>query len=107
MSAIKMLASYLVYPKDMKLHYPKVEMYQTTMQRWYGGQERRDAKPYVLELFRDSDWASCKVSRRSASSGLIFLNSCLIHSHSRFHTFVSLSSMEAEILAATGYEFAR
>jgi hypothetical protein len=107
MSAIKRLASYLVYLKDMKLHYPKVEMYQTTMQRWYGEQERRDAKPYVLELFSDSDWASCKVSRRSASSGLIFLNSCLIHSHSRSQTFVSLSSMETEILAATGYEFAR
>ena len=54
----------------------------TRPQRWYGGQERRDAKPYVLELFRDSDWASCKVSRRSASSGLLFLNSCLIHSQS-------------------------
>ena len=67
----------------------------------YGGQERRDSKPYMLELYSDSDWASCKVSRRSTSSGLIFLNSCLIHSHSRSQTSVYLSSMEAEILAAT------
>ena len=101
MGAIKKLTSYLVYSKDMKLHYPKVEMHQTTMQRWYGGEERRDSKPYMLELYSDSDWASCKVSRRSTSSGLIFLNSCLIHSHSRSQTSVSLSSMEAEILAAT------
>ena len=55
----------------------------------------------MLELYSDSDWASCEVSRRSTSSGLIFFNSCLIHSHSRSHTSVSLSSMEAEILAAT------
>ena len=42
-----------------------------------------------------------QVSRTSTSSGLIFLNGCLIHSHSRSQTSVSLSSMEAEILAAT------
>ena len=49
----------------------------------YGGEERRDAKPYILELFNDSVWVSCKVSRRNTSSGFILLNSCLIHSHSR------------------------
>ena len=43
-----------------------------------------------------------QTSRRSTSSGLIFLNSCLIHSHSRAQNSVALSSMEAEILAATG-----
>ena len=69
--------------------------------KWYGGQVKTDTKPYTLELFSDSDWASCKVSRRSTSSGPIFLNGCLIHSHSRSQTSVSLSSMEAGILAAT------
>eukprot|EP00435_Cladocopium_sp_Y103_P019244 s76_g4.t1 len=101
MSAVKKLASYLVFTKDMKLFYSKVELRQTTMQRWYGAQKKLDSKPYMVELFSDSDWASCKVSRRSTSSGLIFLNSCLIHSHSRSQTSVSLSSMEAAILAAT------
>ena len=101
MAAVKKLTSYLVHTQDMRLHYPKVDMNQTTLQRWYGGEERQDSKPYMLELYSDSDWASCKVSRRSTSSGLIFLNSCLIHSHSRSQTSVSLSSMEAEILAAT------
>ena len=99
--ALKKLTNYLIYCKDMKLHYPQVEMHQSTGQRWYGGEERCDSKQYLLELYSDSDWASCKVSRRSTSSGLIFLNSCLIHSHSRSQTSVSLSSMEAEILAAT------
>jgi len=101
MNGLKKLTSYLIQTKDMKLHYPKVEMHQTTLQKWYGGQEKRDSKPYMLELYSASDWASCKVSRRSTSSGLIFLNSCLVHSHSRCQTSVSLSSMEAEILAAT------
>ena len=32
----------------------------------------------------------------------MFLNGCLIHSHCRGQTSVALSSMEAEILAATG-----
>ena len=76
-------------------------MHQSTGQRWYDGEERRDSKPYMVELYSDSDGVSCKVSRRSTSSGLIFLNSCLIHSLSRSQTSVSLSSMEAEILAAT------
>ena len=62
---------------------------------------KHETKPCMLELFSDSDWASCKVSRRSTSSGVIFLNSCLLHSHSPSQTSVSLSPTEAEILAAT------
>ncbi|CAL1141687.1 unnamed protein product [Cladocopium goreaui] len=102
MSAVKKLGSYLMWTKEMKLYYGKAELYQSVMQRWFGGQQRLESKPFMLELFSDSDWATCKTSRRSTSSGLIFLNSCLIHSHSRAQNSVSLSSMEAEILAATG-----
>jgi hypothetical protein len=101
MSGIKKLACYLMFSKDMKMHYKKAELYHTTWQRWHGGSRKMDTKPYMLELYSDSDWASCKVSRRSTSAGLIFLNSCLIHSHSRSQTSISLSSMEAEILSAT------
>ena len=32
--------------------------------------------------------------------GLIFVNSCCVHSHSRAQMSIALSSMEAEILAA-------
>ena len=102
MCALQKLTNYILYSKDMKLHFPKVEMHQSTSQRWYGGEERRDAKPYMLELYSDSDWAICKVSRKSTSAGVMFLNGCLIHSHCRGQTSVALSSMEAEILAATG-----
>ena len=64
-------------------------------------EERRDGRPYELELYSDSDWASCKVTRRSTSSGLIFLNGCCIHSHSRAQASILFLQMEAEILAAT------
>ena len=62
MCAIKKLANYLLYSKDMKMHYPKVGLHETTFQRWYGGNERRDAKQYMLELYSDSDWATCQIS---------------------------------------------
>ena len=87
--------------QDMKMHYPKVELYASTLTRWNGVEERHDGKPYEIELYSDSDWASCKITRRSTSSGLVFVNGCCVHSHSRAQASISLSSMEAEILAAT------
>ena len=98
--ALRKLGSYLVQTQDMKMHYPKAELYTTTLTRWNGVEERRDGKPYETELYSDSDWASCKITRRSTSSGLIFLNGCCVHSHSRAQASISLSSMEAEILVA-------
>ena len=59
-------------------------------------------RSYNIELFSDSDWATSKVSRKSTSAGLIFLNGHCIHSHSRAQASIALSSMEAEVLAATG-----
>lgn len=59
-------------------------------------------KPHQLEFFSDADWASCKTTRRSTSIGIAFLNGCCIYSHSRAQVSIALSSMESEILAATG-----
>eukprot|EP00435_Cladocopium_sp_Y103_P043647 s2238_g12.t1 len=99
--ALRKLGSYLVQTQDMKMHYPMAETFATTLTRWHGVEETRDGKPYEIELYSDSDWASCKITRRSTSSGLIFVNSCCVHSYSRAQMSISLSSMEAEILAAT------
>ena len=55
--------------------------------------------PHQLEFFSDADWASCKTTRRSTSSGIAFLNGCRIYSHSRAQVSIALSSM---LLAATG-----
>ena len=101
MCALKKLGSYLIQTQDMKMHYPQAEAFASTETRWHGVGERKDGRPWEIELYSDSDWASCKVTRRSTSSGLVFLNSCCVHSHSRAQMSVSLSSMEAEILAAT------
>ena len=60
MSAVKKLGSYLMWTKEMKLYYGKAELYQSVMQRWFGGQQRLESKPFMLELFSDSDWATCK-----------------------------------------------
>ena len=57
---------------------------------------------FVLEAFSDSSWADCKTTRRSTSSGLIFLNGSLLTSICRTQASVALSSCEAELYAANG-----
>ena len=55
----------------------------------------------LLEVLSDSDWASCKTTRRSVSSGHIFLNKHLIYSFARLQKVVSLSSCESELYGLT------
>ena len=50
----------------------------------------------------DSSWADCGTTRRSTSSGLIFLNGALLTSICRTQASVALSSCEAEVYAANG-----
>ena len=54
----------------------------------------------ILEAF--SDWADCKTTQKSTSSGLIFLNGSLLTSICRTEASVALSSCEAELYAANG-----
>ena len=51
-------------------------------------------------MFTDADWALCKDERRSSSACAIFYGGCLLHSSSRTHKIVSLSSAESEMYAA-------
>ena len=55
---------------------------------------------HLLEVFSDSDWAGRKDTRRSTSSGTIFLDGQCIYSFSRNQKSVSLSSGEAEYYAS-------
>ena len=55
---------------------------------------------HLLEVYSDSDWAGQKDSRRSTSSGTVFLDSQLIYAFSRTQRSISLSSGEAEYYAA-------
>ena len=53
----------------------------------------------ALTVWTDSDWASCKSSRRSCSGGTLFRGTHLIGHWCRLQTQVALSSGEAELHA--------
>eukprot|EP00435_Cladocopium_sp_Y103_P033915 s1403_g8.t1 len=57
---------------------------------------------FNIDAFSDSSWADCKPSRKSTSSGLVFLNGALVLSICRTQATVALSSCEAELYAANG-----
>ena len=56
---------------------------------------------YTLEIFSDSDWAKHRTTRRSVSSGYLFLFGNLLYSSSRSQKALALSSCEAEVYAGT------
>ena len=55
---------------------------------------------FKLEGFTDSDWAGDKVDRKSTSGGCQFLGCSLVSWSSKKQSCVSLSSIEAEYVAA-------
>ena len=66
------------------------------------GEIPRPSQPVLcLESFSDANWASHKGSRKSVSSGMLFVGGCLLYSSSRTQRVIALSSGEAELLAAT------
>lgn len=63
---------------------------------------KRPSKVILPFKHSDSSWADCGTTRRSTSSGLIFLNGALLTSICRTQASVALSSCEAEVYAANG-----
>ena len=63
-------------------------------------QEEVEEATHLLEVFTDSDWASCHGARRSTSCAVLALNGSVVYSYSRRQKVVSLSSGEAEYYAA-------
>ena len=55
----------------------------------------------VIRVFVDSDWAGEKESARSTSGGMIFWGGHLVKSWSSTQKHVTLSSGEAELMAAS------
>ena len=53
----------------------------------------------ALTLWTDSDWASCRATRRSCSGGVLFRGAHMIGHWCRLQNQVSLSSGEAELYA--------
>ena len=58
-----------------------------------------EKQEHLLEVFSDSDWAGNKSSRKSTSSGTMFLDGQVIYTFSRNQKSVALSSGEAEYYA--------
>ena len=50
----------------------------------------------------DSDWAGCKVTRKSTSGNAVLLGAHLIHFSSRTQKAIALSSSEAELVSQVG-----
>ena len=55
----------------------------------------------TIEVFSDSDWAGCKTTRKSTSGGICTIGKDVIKSWAVTQPFITKSSCEAELVAAT------
>ena len=111
LSALKHLASYLDGTPEDGLLLQCTEESQCIFDGWRDDElvseeipipaDKAEAK-FNIEAFSDSSWADCKSTRKSTSSGLVFLNGAMILSICRTQASVALSSCEAELYAANG-----
>ena len=61
----------------------------------------RSRSDFELEIYSDSNWAGCNVTRKSTTSFMVFLCGNLIFSACRTQASIALSSCEAELPAGT------
>nr|GFB18000.1 ribonuclease H-like domain-containing protein [Tanacetum cinerariifolium] len=62
----------------------------------FGVQFVKRQSGFDIKAFSDSDWAKCRVTRRSVSGYCVFVNGCLISWKSKKQVTLSKSSAEAE-----------
>ena len=65
------------------------------------GTRYRRSEALDINVYTDSDWACDKEDRKSVSGCIIMVGDNRFHSHSRGQATISLSSCEAEVVAAT------
>nr|KYP33178.1 Copia protein [Cajanus cajan] len=81
LSALKRIMRYLLGTINLGLWYPK-------------------NMPFNLVGYSDSDFAGCKIDRKSTSGTCHFIGSTLVSWHSKKQNSVTLSTAEAEYIAA-------
>ena len=105
MAAVKHLALYLASNEEGGILLRRCEPYDAVFDRWNESElvepdYRQDRSTITLDIFSDSSWGDEKSTRKSTTSGMIFMNGCLIHSICRSQATIALSSCEAELYAA-------
>ena len=77
----------------------QTKMHQITSDHWDypGWSNRQDRQRFNLEAFTDANWAGCKVSRKSTTSYMIFMNGNLLISSCKLQSSIALSSAESEL----------
>lgn len=81
LAAVKRIFRYLKGTMDFGLWFPRSE-------------------DFTLTAYSDADWAGSVDDRKSTSGGTFFLGKCLVAWHSKKQESVSLSTAEAEYIAA-------
>ena len=63
--------------------------------------DSNDRREQLIKRLEDSDWTRDQVTRKSTSGAVSMAEGMRLHSHSRCQASVSLSSCEAEVMAAS------
>ena len=102
MSALKHLASYLKGTSEYGIFLSNCDVGMRLQDHWMVKDSAMDdPSMYNVECYCDSNWGGCKSTRKSTSSGMVFLNGCLVLSLCKSQSTIALSSCEAELLALT------
>ena len=101
-SACKHLACYLKGTAEYGVFLSNCSFGSVLRDNWQHVENQHEESPsFNLEVFCNSNWAGCKATRKSTTSGLVFLNGNVILSMCKTQATVSLSSCEAELMAMT------
>ena len=102
LSALKHLACYLKGTMEFGVFLSNCDFGTKLEDHWCEKEcSLEDPSSFTVECYCDSNWGGCKTTRRSTSSGMIFLNGSLVLSLCKSQSTVSLSSCEAELMAMT------
>ena len=102
LSALKHLACYLKGTMEMGVFLSNCDFGTRLEDNWDEKEfSLDDHSTFTVECFCDSNGGGCKTTRRSTSSGMVFLNGNLVLSLCKSQSTISLSSCEAELMAMT------